>query len=113
MEAFTRSVIELVKSIPAGRVCTYGRIGLMAGHPNGARQVTRILHAMSRKHDLPWHRVINAKGFISLPKYRGYDEQKARLQHEGIELDEECQVDLETLLRRSIGTQRGGIIRCC
>ena len=56
MEAFTRRVIEVIQSIPEGKVCTYGRIAAMAGQPNGARQVTRIIHAMSRKHNLPGHR---------------------------------------------------------
>lgn len=95
MEEFTRSVIHIIRSIPEGKVSTYGRIGVMAGQSNGARQVARILHTMSGKHDLPWHRVINAKGFISLSKTRGYDEQKARLQYKGIEFDEKDRIDLE------------------
>jgi methylated-DNA-protein-cysteine methyltransferase-like protein len=98
VEAFTRKVIEIIKSIPEGNVCTYGRIAAMAGQPNGARQVTRIIHSMSRKHDLPWHRVINARGHISLPKFNGYDEQKARLRQEGIEFDANDRVDLATYL---------------
>lgn len=98
MKDYTRSVIQIIKSIPKGNVSTYGRIALLAGQPNGARQVTRILHSMSRKHDLPWHRVINAKGLISLPKYSGYEEQKARLQLEGIEFDEKDRVDLDKYL---------------
>ncbi len=98
MEDFTRSVIEMIKSIREGKVSTYGRIGLMAGQPSGARQVTRIFHTMSRKHDLPWRRVINAEGLISLPKYSGYDEQKARLHREGIEFDEKDRIDLEKYL---------------
>lgn len=98
MEAFTRSVIRLIKRIPQGKVSTYGQIALMAGRPGGARQVTRILHAMSRKHDLPWHRVINARGRISLPEYGGYEEQRARLQLEGVEFDEKDRVDFDTYL---------------
>lgn len=98
MDDFTKSVAEIIKNIPKGKVSTYGRISLMAGQPNGARQVARILHSMSRKHNLPWHRVINIKGFISLPKHSGYYEQKARLQSEGIEFDEKDRVDLEKYL---------------
>ena len=100
MQDFTQSVIEIIKRIPEGKVCTYGRIGLMAGQTNGARQVTRILHTMSRTHDLPWHRVINTYGFISLPKHSGYDEQKTRLQREGVAFDEKDRVDLEKFLWR-------------
>ena len=98
MEAFTRAVIEILHRIPPGRVSTYGRIGQMAGHPNSARQVARILHSMSRRHGLPWHRVINAQGRISLPRHRGYAEQKALLHHEGVAFDEDDRVDLERYL---------------
>lgn len=95
MEAFTQTVIEIIKSIPAGKVCTYGGVALMAGHPNGARQVTRILHTMSRKHGLPWHRVINAKGFVSLPKSGGYERQKTLLKQEGVRFDKQDRIDLK------------------
>jgi methylated-DNA-protein-cysteine methyltransferase-like protein len=98
VEAFTREVIKLIKSIPAGKVCTYGRIAAMAGQPNGARQVTRVIHSMSRKHGLPWHRIINAKGRISLPKPYQYDEQRALLQSEGVLFDEKDRIDLEKYL---------------
>jgi methylated-DNA-protein-cysteine methyltransferase-like protein len=98
MEAFTREVMQIIKSIPEGKVCTYGTIALMAGQPNGARQVTRIIHSMSRKHNLPWFRIINGKGFISLPKSHGYDEQKALLQSEGVEFDEKDRIDLKKYL---------------
>jgi len=98
MEDFTKSVIEIIQRIPQGKVCTYGLIALMAGHPRGARQVTRILHTMSRKYDLPWHRVINARGCISLAKYGGYEEQKARLELEGVAFDEQDRIDLDRFL---------------
>ena len=98
VEAFTRNVIAIIKGIPKGSVCTYGRIARMAGQPTGARQVTRIIHAMSRKHDLPWYRVINAKGKISLPKAHGYDQQKALLQSEGVKFDDKEQIDLKEYL---------------
>lgn len=45
---------------------TYGQIAFIAGNPHGARQVSRILHSLSQKEKLPWHRVINAQGKISL-----------------------------------------------
>lgn len=98
MEPFTRKVIEIMKNIPAGKVCTYGTIALMSGQPNGARQVTRIIHAMSRKYDLPWYRIVNAKGLISLPKPSGYDEQKARLLSEGIRFGPQDRIDLKQYL---------------
>lgn len=66
MTPFTRKVILIIQSIPEGSVMTYGGIARAAGSPRAARQVVRILHSMSRKYKLPWHRVINAKGMISL-----------------------------------------------
>ena len=98
MEVFTRAVIKIIKCIPEGKVCTYGRIGRLAGKVNGARQVAWILHSSSRRHRLPWHRVINAQGGISLPKTGGYAEQKARLQAEGIVFDAAGRIDLEKYL---------------
>ena len=98
MQSFARKVIKIIKSIPKGKVCPYGLVAAMAGHPNGARQVTRIIHSMSRKYDLPWYRIINAKGRISLPKPDGYEEQKAFLQSEGVGFDEKDRIDLKKYL---------------
>ncbi|MBS4174086.1 MGMT family protein [Bacillus sp. FJAT-49736] len=82
MSPFTEAVIRIIRIIPEGRVMTYGQIAALAGSPRGARQVARILHSMSKKHKLPWHRVISSKGEISLKD----DEQKMALQMEGIEV---------------------------
>ncbi len=93
-DPFSERIRLAVKSIPFGRVATYGRIAALAGNPRGARQVSRILHSSSRKHDLPWHRVIGARGTISLPEGHGYELQRSLLEHEGIQFDGE-RVDLE------------------
>ena len=74
---------------------TYGGTAAAAGNPNGARQVSRILHSMSRKHDLPWHRVINAQGKISLPPGGGYEIQETLLDQEGISLSNGGVIDLK------------------
>jgi methylated-DNA-protein-cysteine methyltransferase-like protein len=81
---FTRNVLQVIKSIPEGKVLSYGRVAALAGNPRGARQVSRILHSMSGKHDLPWHRVVNSRGKISLPRGRGYELQRALLESEGV-----------------------------
>jgi methylated-DNA-protein-cysteine methyltransferase-like protein len=91
----TQEIIKIIKSIPRGKVATDGQIARLAGYPNGARQVVRILHTCTEKYDLPWHRVINAKGEIALSIYNGADEQKARLETEGIVFSEEFKVDLK------------------
>jgi methylated-DNA-protein-cysteine methyltransferase-like protein len=80
----SRRIIGLVRAIPRGRVATYGQIATMAGLPNGARQVARLLHPSSGTHRLPWHRVINASGGISLPAGSGGELQQALLEKEGV-----------------------------
>ena len=92
--SFYLRIIEVIKNIPAGRVATYGQIAVLAGNPRGARQVVRALHASSEKEGLPWHRVINSKGKISLPLGRGYELQRKLLVKEGVLFYEEGTIDL-------------------
>lgn len=91
MNDFTKQVIAMIQGIPEGKVMTYGQIAKEAGNPRGARQVSWILHTMSQKHALPWHRVINAKGEISL---KG-SEQAELLALEGVEMNLSGRIDLE------------------
>jgi methylated-DNA-protein-cysteine methyltransferase-like protein len=92
-KTYTQRVVEVIKRIPRGKVATYGQLAAMAGNPRGARQVVRVLASLSAKEGLPWHRVINAKGTISLTG-AGFDEQKALLEAEGVAVDERGAVDL-------------------
>ncbi|MCK4321582.1 MGMT family protein [candidate division WOR-3 bacterium] len=94
-ESFYKGVIEIIKSIPSGKVATYGEIADYAGIPRAARQVAYILNSSWRKHNLPWHRVINSKGGISLNPNRGYELQKKLLKKEGIIFDENDRIDLK------------------
>jgi len=91
----TEEIVKLIKSIPQGKVATYGQIAGLAGFPKGARQVVRILHTCSGKYGLPWHRVINAKGEIALSVYCGADEQKSLLEAEGVVFLSGYKVDLK------------------
>lgn len=91
MEPFTKNVIQLIQSIPFGHVATYGQIAGAAGNSRAARQVSWILHSMSQKHQLPWHRVINAKGEISLTA----SEQRELLEMEGIEFSLRGKINLK------------------
>jgi len=79
-------------------VVTYGIVATLAGKSNGARQISRILHSMSKKHDLPWHRVVNAKGKISLQPSQGYELQKALLESEGVLFSQSDTIDLNIFL---------------
>ncbi|MEG6522755.1 MGMT family protein [Desulfotomaculum sp. 1211_IL3151] len=94
MTPFTERVIDIIRSIPRGRVMTYGQIAGFAGSPQSARQVVRILHSMSRRHNLPWQRVINAKGKIALQNKESYNEQERILKNEGIEVGLNGTIDL-------------------
>ena len=85
MTEFTKLVIDIISNIPYGKVMTYGQIAAYAGNPRGARQVSRILHSMSNNYHLPWHRVINSKGGISLTGEPGF-KQGELLSQEGIEV---------------------------
>ncbi|QOR64785.1 MGMT family protein [Cytobacillus suaedae] len=94
MTPFTEKVIEIIKSIPAGRVMTYGQVASVAGSPRAARQVVRILHSMSKKHGLPWHRVINGKGEIALQDDESFNEQRMNLEMEGVQIGLHGKIDL-------------------
>ncbi len=92
--SFSHQVKELIKQIPLGKVATYGQIAALAGNPRAARQVSWILHSCSKKDNLPWHRVINSKGRISLPPYRGRELQIKLLENESIVFNDYGSIDL-------------------
>ncbi|OGN87936.1 MAG: DNA methyltransferase [Chloroflexi bacterium RBG_13_46_9] len=98
MSSFTEEVVAIIKNIPRGKVATYGQIAALAGNRFASRQVVRILNSSSKKEKLPWHRVVNSLGTISLKPGRGYEEQKALLVGEGIAFDKEDRIDMQTYL---------------
>ncbi len=94
---FHDRVFQVVRSVPAGRITTYGNVGSVLGSPRLARQVGWALSALlDQNTDVPWHRVINAGASIS---YRGdilrAEEQRKRLEDEGIFFDSSGRCDLE------------------
>jgi methylated-DNA-protein-cysteine methyltransferase-like protein len=72
---------DTIRRIPKGKVSTYGDVARAAGFPGCARQVVWALRGAAR--GLPWHRVVGAKGKISLPGENGL-EQRFRLEAEGV-----------------------------
>ncbi len=98
---FTLKVKALVRKIPAGKVASYGLIAALAGNPRAARQVAWILHSCSAADPLPWHRVVNRKGKISLKPFEGYEVQKQRLLKEGVFFDEKDTLELDRYLWRA------------
>ena len=90
--SFTARVVEVVRSIPKGKVATYGQVARLAGNPNGARQVVRVLWSQSEKCRLPWHRVINAQGRIALTG-EGFLMQRSLLKQEGVKVTTDGAID--------------------
>jgi methylated-DNA-protein-cysteine methyltransferase-like protein len=95
---FHRRTIAVLKRVPRGKVVTYGLVAAMAGNPRGARQVVRTLNTSWEKEKLPWFRVINSQGKISLKPGQGYELQKTLLEKEGVKFGLGGQVDLSKYL---------------
>lgn len=95
MSGFFQQVYRLVRQIPPGRVTSYGAIARMLGNPHAARTVGWALHSLPAGSGVPWHRVINSQGRISLGPYEGGDLQRAMLEAEGVEFGPDGRVDWE------------------
>ena len=86
---------EVIHGIPQGKVATYGQVATLAGYPGYARQVGYALHATPSNLELPWHRVINAKGMISIKSEGPFvNIQRQLLESEGIVFDHNNRVPL-------------------
>ncbi|HUF73330.1 MAG TPA: MGMT family protein [Gammaproteobacteria bacterium] len=95
MQARRARIYGVVAMIPRGRVTTYGRVAALAGIPGQARQVGYALAALDAAHELPWHRVINARGEISRRAVKGGEKrQRALLEGEGVCFDADGRVSL-------------------
>lgn len=96
MSAFYDTIYRAVRAIPSGRVTTYGTIAAMVGRPMAARAVGYALRALPDGSDVPWHRVINAQGRISLKARHPHetDLQRQILEREGVAFDADDRIDL-------------------
>jgi methylated-DNA-protein-cysteine methyltransferase-like protein len=89
-------IYAVVRRIPRGRVATYGQIAELAGLAGHARQVGYALHALPQGTSVPWHRVLNARGTLSLRRDPGAEiSQRLRLEAEGIRFDAGGRVPLQ------------------
>ncbi len=91
-------IFQVVRQIPAGSVATYGQVARWAGYPGYARQVGYALYRLlDRDTDVPWQRVVNAKGEISYSplRYGSDDLQRVLLEAEGVEFNAQGQIDLD------------------
>ena len=86
----------VVRKVPRGRVATYGQIAELAGLEGHARQVGYALHNLPAKSNVPWHRVVNAKGEISARTGGDSHElQRLLLEAEGVEFNAKGRMDLK------------------
>jgi len=94
MTEFTKEIIKIIQSIPSGKVLTYGGVAMLAGNHQAARTVVWVLNSAHATHQLPWYRVINAKGEIAL-KGEGKELQQQLLEAEGVTFDAKGRIDLD------------------
>lgn len=94
---FKEKVIEVIKKIPKGRVVSYGQVAAACGSPRAARQVGWMLHTLDGNNNLPWWRVINNLGYISIKgNFMSTPlTQKKFLEAEGIIVTDDLKIDIE------------------
>lgn len=95
MSPFKDKVIQVVRMIPHGKVASYGQVALYCGLPRAAREVGWVLK--SAQEDLPWWRVVNNSGRISIEGNWNADKptQAKLLRAEGVEVKEDYTFDIE------------------
>lgn len=93
-ERFSKRVYDVVRRIPEGRVVSYGDVAAMLGKPRAARGVGWALNSLDDESDVPWWRVINHRGEISI-RHADFSPrvQQALLEDEGVVFDERGRVD--------------------
>lgn len=95
-ESVFERIYSVVKSIPKGRVATYGTVALLAGNPRWARVVGYALHKNPRPGEIPCHRVVNRRGETAQSfAFGGGEVQRLMLEEEGIEFGSDGRIDLK------------------
>jgi len=89
-------IYEVVKTIPKGRVATYGMVAALAGNPRWARVVGYALHNNPDSSTIPCHRVVNREGRVAPGfAFGGEGVQRQMLEAEGIVFEPDGRIDLE------------------
>jgi methylated-DNA-protein-cysteine methyltransferase-like protein len=92
--SFADQVYALVRRIPRGRAVSYGGVAAMLGSPRAARGVGTALGALPADHDVPWWRVVNRNGEISIKGEPGLAAlQRSLLTREGVRFDARGRID--------------------
>lgn len=93
---FAESVHRWVRRIPEGSVASYGDVAALAGSPRAARGVGAVLNGLDPDSDVPWWRVVNRRGRLSIPAEVGRRAlQRRLLLDEGVAFVDEESVDLQ------------------
>ena len=92
---FSKQVYAVVRWVPSGCVATYGQIARLLGQPHAARTVGWVMRGLPEGSDVPWHRVVNATGRISISDPQGAVEQRRLLEAEGVAFDAYGRIDLD------------------
>jgi len=93
---FKEGVIKIVQKIPRGRVVSYSQVALYLGLPRAAREVGWILNQLEENTPIPWWRVVNNKGRISIKGSRySAEDQRKLLRDEGILVKDDLTFDIE------------------
>lgn len=89
-------IYTTIRRIPKGKVASYGQVAREAGLPRHARMVGYALHRLPNSSTVPWHRVVNAKGELSLVRAGRASgiEQRLRLVREGVPVNAAFRVSL-------------------
>ena len=89
-------ILDVAARVPRGRVATYGQIAILAGLPRHARHVGVALRELPDDSDVPWHRILGARGEISRRRSSDSHElQRILLEAEGVRFDNRGRVNLE------------------
>jgi len=97
MNTFAEQVYALVRRVPKGWIVSYGGVAALLGRPRAARAVGRALFELPEGHDVPWWRVVNRNGEISIKGVlHGPARQRALLEKEGVKFDRAGRIDWET-----------------
>ncbi|NVD06978.1 MGMT family protein [Vibrio sp. JPW-9-11-11] len=94
MDQFLMQIFAVIHQIPLGKVTTYGQVAKMAGYPGYARHVGKALGNLPEGSKLPWYRVINSQGKISL-KGQDLERQRNALLKEGVEVSLQGKIRLK------------------
>ena len=89
-----QQIFAVIRRVPRGRVATYGQIAALAGLKGRARLVGYALHSIPPASVVPWQRVVNADGGISLAPLNGGLTQRLLLEREGVRFDARGRIDL-------------------